>query len=401
MHFPRGIAAADFLERHWQKHALFMPGALAADLPLLTPDELGWLATLDDVESRLIFTERSGAGCSYRLQHGPFSSDTLAALPERDWTLLVQDVEKHLPDFRRWIEYADFVPDWRVDDLMVSFAAPGGSAGPHRDHYDVFLCQGAGEREWRIAAENARLREVSADGLALLEPFHGDRCHVATPGDLLYLPPGIAHWGVARDACMTYSIGMRAPELADLQRGFERIFPGLSRGPQAPAEAQPAFYTDPDLAPGESIPGQITGQAVTRTRSAFGQLAEFETCRLIQVLGSAVTEPKAWLAPETPDADGMEALLRRMGAGASLAVHGMARLAWYSGEAGHWVFANGHSRALCAGELPLVQDLCRRRLLRPAAQYPGGTTGLLQWLLQCGLLDPCGDADENRSQVSE
>ena len=121
-------------------------------MPVLEPDELAWLATLPDVESRLVFTEGTRANARYRVEHGPFEEQRLSELPQSNWTLLVQDVEKHLPDFRQWFECVTFVPDWRIDDLMISFAAPGGSVGPHQDNYDVFLCQGMGRREWRLAA---------------------------------------------------------------------------------------------------------------------------------------------------------------------------------------------------------------------------------------------------------
>ena len=113
-----------------------MPGALDGIRPTLTSGELAWLATQDDVESRLVFTHRDGDSTHYRVQNGPFENDVLSSLPRQNWTLLVQDVDKHLPDFRALFSAVDFIPDWRIDDLMVSFAAPGGSVGPHKDNYD-------------------------------------------------------------------------------------------------------------------------------------------------------------------------------------------------------------------------------------------------------------------------
>ena len=125
-----------------------MPGALDRVRPSMSRNELGWLATLDDVESRIVFIDRSATSSHYRVETGPFDTEFLQNLPKRDWTLLIHDVEKHLPAMRAVLQVVPFIPDWRVDDLMVSFAAPGGGVGPHRDNYDVFLCQGTGIRNW-------------------------------------------------------------------------------------------------------------------------------------------------------------------------------------------------------------------------------------------------------------
>ncbi|MEQ9563242.1 MAG: cupin domain-containing protein, partial [Woeseiaceae bacterium] len=206
MRFPDGLDDAAFLRLHWQKKPLFMPsgfGALDLDLE---PDELAWLATQPDVESRLVFTERHANTVSYKVRHGPFEDTELSDLPDRDWTLLVQDVDKHLPDFRDFFRHCEFIPDWRIDDLMVSFAAPGGSVGPHRDNYDVFLVQGIGCREWRIAIDSPVSMDNTSSELSLLLPFAGDRVLPARSSDVLYLPPGIPHWGIAQDRCMTWSI---------------------------------------------------------------------------------------------------------------------------------------------------------------------------------------------------
>ena len=171
-------SADDFLARYWQKAPLFIPGALDRLRPRVTRNELGWLATLDDVESRIVFAECSGTRTRYKAETGPFDPEYLAALPERGWTLLVHDVEKHLPVMRRLLAHVPFIPDWRIDDLMVSFAAPGGGVGPHTDNYDVFLCQGIGVREWRVTREQVPDDARASDELALKIPFGGD-LHVA------------------------------------------------------------------------------------------------------------------------------------------------------------------------------------------------------------------------------
>ena len=195
--------------------------------PTVTRNELAWLATLDDVESRIVFTDRDGKTVRYRMQNGPFESELLQALPARDWTLLVHDVDKHLPATRKLFQLVPFIPDWRIDDLMISFAAPGGGVGPHRDNYDVFLCQGIGERDWRFTTENIAIDASASDDLHLLRPFEGGERHLCRRGDVLYLPPEIAHWGTAQRACITYSIGMRAPpNFADPDLQCSEVQPG-------------------------------------------------------------------------------------------------------------------------------------------------------------------------------
>jgi 50S ribosomal protein L16 3-hydroxylase len=224
--------------------------------PDLDPDELAWLATQPDVESRLVFTDRHNEQVRYHVRHGPFDDGELMDLPDRDWTLLVQDVDKHLPDFREFFRRCEFIPDWRVDDLMVSFAAPGGSVGPHKDNYDVFLVQGIGCREWRVAVEEDVVADERNVELSLLHAFIGDGKYVSSKTDVLYLPPGVPHWGIAKDRCMTYSIGMRAPELAEFIIAANRLYPGRLAGNAAKTKPR-VFYEDTDLDVAESGPGPI------------------------------------------------------------------------------------------------------------------------------------------------
>ena len=319
-----------------------MPGAIGSMRPAISRNELAWLATLDDVESRIVFTERHDDKCRYRVETGPFEPEFLQALPKRDWTLLVHDVEKHLPSMRRLLQQVPFIPDWRIDDLMISFAAPGGGVGPHLDNYDVFLCQGIGSREWRFTTGHVEADPSASDDLALLQEFsHGDAC-LAQKGDVLYLPPGVPHWGTAKRACLTYSIGMRAPD----------------------------FYRDPDLQPGEVRPGYISPQA----RGRAGSSAE--------LLGKTVTELKPWLQPDTPDASEIGAMLATPSARRRLRLHGMTRIA-YDDE---HVYVNGAARTLEDAERSPVAALCdHRRLNQDTATGLGD--GCLQWLMEQGAFE--------------
>jgi 50S ribosomal protein L16 3-hydroxylase len=378
LELPDGLTAEAFLGRHWQKTPLFMPGALPRLRPSVSRNELAWLATLDDVESRIVFTDRSGARPRYRAENGPFDDAFLAALPPRDWTLLVHDVEKHLPALRALFRHVPFVPDWRIDDLMVSFAVPGGGVGPHQDNYDVFLCQGVGMREWRITSEKPLQDPDASNDLALLQEFKGD-CYSAREGDVLYLPPGLAHWGTAKRACMTYSIGMRAPELADL-------------APSLPDDRESnRFYTDPDLALDEATPGYISPRAIERARELIADPGDHDD-RVALSLGRCVTTTKQWLTPETASRDEAERMLAAVRHGGRLAVHGMSRIAFDS----HHVFVNGRSRALAPETNSLVERICETREFHgPAPQNPRDAE-LLLWMLETGAFDLSGKFGPDR-----
>lgn len=332
----------DFLASHWQKQPYFVRRGIETVAPVLSADELAWLATQDDVESRLVLTDTVDGATCYRLETGPFPDAQLSALPERNWTLLVQDVDKHLPDFRDHFAPFACVPDWRIDDLMISFAAPGGGVGPHRDNYDVFLCQGIGVREWRISMEDIPEDTLASDDLALLQEFNGGDRHVARRGDVLYLPPGVAHWGTAQRACITYSIGMRAPP----------------------------YYADPDLLLEEVRPGYISPAARERAGSHANRL------------GCSVTELKQWLQPLAPSQDEITALLGTPTLLRKLRLHGMARLAYDDDR----LYLNGIGRRLEDGERKSIAALCIRRRMDTALAAAFSEKSL-RWLLDHGAFE--------------
>jgi 50S ribosomal protein L16 3-hydroxylase len=366
---------------------MFLPGALPESLPQLTADELAWLATLPDVESRIVFTERQGEGVSYRLEQGPFDDAALRSLPAEDWTLLVQDVDKHLPDFRAWIGAVNFVPDWRVDDLMVSLAAPGGSVGPHRDNYDVFLCQGTGLREWQLGDPADATPDLSSDRLSLLCPFNISNRYEAAAGDLLYLPPGVPHWGIARDLCMTYSIGMRAPTRLELQLGLARLFDNDDENTGNTSNSD-HFYTDPDLKRCEATPGQISPETLARVRNQGLLDDRLTDAALARVIGCVVTDPKAWL---TPDSVAKSDIPGRDDEKFPWSVHGMARIAWVECGEDRLVFVNGAQRSVDAEGLQFAQSVCETRAINRAslADISASKAGrdLLRWMFSEGLFD--------------
>jgi 50S ribosomal protein L16 3-hydroxylase len=386
--FPSNMSSAEFLQLHWQKQPLFIADAFD-NLPLLSPEELAWLATQSDVESRLVFTERDNDHISYRLEHGPFAEDYLASLPERDWTLLVQDVEKHLPELRKIFALIPFIPDWRIDDLMISFAAPGGSVGPHVDQYDVFLCQVEGQRDWQVAADYSGLTAQQDGELSLVEPFTDYVSHSAGPGDALYLPPGIGHWGLATSKCLTYSLGMRAPTSGQLAGEIAR---------QASTDnGLDARYGDADLLMTESEPGMISPRALQRGRQLLQDLANMPDIEFARIFGGMVTDPKAWLAPATLEQDELDLTLAALPTQATLSLHGMAQIAFTVVGAELIVFANGFSISVPDEQRHLLQKLCSEReisTLEALALFEQtDSRNLLLWLFKSGIFEPFADAD--------
>ena len=388
MQFPNDLSPESFLSAHWQKQQLRMPQALDGIKPPLTSGELVWLATQDDVESRLVFSQVDGDRTHYEVKHGPFENDILSSLPRQNWTLLVQDVEKHLPDFRALFSAVDFIPDWRIDDLMVSFAAPGGSVGPHVDHYDVFLCQGEGAREWRLGDPAQSVVDEAAADLKLVQPFADANSRIDIPGDVLYLPPGIPHWGIARDFCMTYSIGMRAPSLAELHAGAARLFDTIGDvAARSSAAGSEIFYADPDLASQEAVPGLISDAAIDRAKALLPGNASLDDLQVAMILGSVATEPKVWLEPEGVAMDEFPRAISRIKQLGPLLVHGMSKLAYCEFRGSSVVFANGHALKIEASELPIFRDICRSRTTNGGAFCENTGPELLKWLLSSGVFD--------------
>jgi len=363
--------ASQFLDRYWQKKPLYMPDGLERVRPAVTRNEIAWLATLEDVESRLVFTDRnhSDQRVRYSAETGPFEPEYLTTLPKRDWTLLVHDVEKHLPVMRKLFAHVPFVPDWRIDDLMVSFAAPGGGVGPHRDNYDVFLCQGIGIREWHVATTAVADDPGASDDLALTQAFDG-RTHVIREGDVLYLPPGVAHWGTTARASITYSIGMRAPQFSDL----------LAELPDA--ECTNPFYCDSDLQVEESTPGFISPKSIDRALRLIGSSGQ-DRDLTAEVLGRYVTQTKDWITPDGTSSAEAENRVVAFGKGATLPVHGMSRVAWDECN----VYVNGACMRRPGSDSTWLESMCANRSLRGSPALVDEASECLTWMLKLGVFD--------------
>ena len=328
-----GLSPAQFLRRHWQRKPLLVRGAFPAFVDPLSPEELAGLACEEDVESRLVL-ERFGRW-PWQVMSGPQNPRRLRRLRATHWTLLVQGVDRLIPEVASLALPFRFVPDWRIDDVMVSFAPRLGSVGPHVDSYDVFLLQGRGRRRWAIDPRATAEFRPGLD-LRILRRFRPETTWVLEPGDMLYLPPGVAHHGVALEDCLTYSIGFRAPSGRELLGAVVRQ--ALAQGDSS------RLYRDPGLRPARH-PGEISPSALRGLR----QLAESEWRSLSgpgfeAAVGALLTEPKAGTAPLRPQR--ARRLRERLRNGASLVRVPGARLAFSGrGERG-LLFAEGHVFAL-------------------------------------------------------
>ena len=231
-----GLAPGAFLSGWWQKKPLLIRNAMPGFKPMISKADLFALAKQDEVESRLV----SRRGKLWQLDHGPFRARDLKRDAEEKWSLLVQGVNLHSATADALLRRFNFIPYVRLDDLMISYANDGGGVGPHFDSYDVFLLQAHGRRRWRVSMQQDKTLLPNAP-LKILKNFKSTMEWTLEPGDMLYLPPGCAHDGVAMGECMTYSIGFRAPSAPELARGFLEHL--------AETVVRQGFYADAGLKP--------------------------------------------------------------------------------------------------------------------------------------------------------
>jgi 50S ribosomal protein L16 3-hydroxylase len=275
-----GLSPQTFVRRHWQKKPLLIRQAVPGVVPVVSRTELFELAAREDVESRLVVRD---AG-RWSLRAGPLPRRALPPLKQRQWTLLVQGLDLHVDAAHELLTRFRFVPDARLDDVMVSYASDGGGVGPHVDSYDVFLLQVLGRRRWRIGRNVAP--ELDPDSpLKVLQHFVPEQEWLLEPGDMLYLPPGMAHDGVAEGECMTCSIGFQAPRLGDLaQQVLQRVVDSHER------DDEDAIYRDAGQAV-TTEPGRIPDTLASFAREAL-QRSLGDPQMLACALGEVLSEPK-------------------------------------------------------------------------------------------------------------
>ena len=281
-----GITVDQFLKEYWHKKPLLIRQAIPGFQPLIPKAELFAMAARDDVESRLI----SFINQHWEMKAGP--QEKLPLKEKKDWTLLVQGVNLHDDQADALLRQFRFIPDSRLDDLMISFATDGGGVGPHFDSYDVFLLQAHGQRKWRIGAQKD-LTLIEGMPLKILRNFKAEQEFILEPGDMLYLPPKYAHDGIAIGECMTYSIGFRAPSFQELGESFLHFM--------SDSIDLPGRYADPDLT-ASSRPAEISNAMLEQVGAEIAKI-QFTDDDVLIFLGEHLTEPKPsvfFSGPEKP-----------------------------------------------------------------------------------------------------
>jgi 50S ribosomal protein L16 3-hydroxylase len=363
---------ADFYHRYWQREPLVIRAAIPAYTLPLSPDELAGLACMPEVESRIVL-ERGGR-TPWEVRHGPFEEAAFATLPDSHWTLLVQAVDHWEPEIAALKHLFPRIPDWRFDDVMLSYAADGGSVGPHVDRYDVFLLQGLGRRCWRLGGrpgEDAVERDDTE--WRLLAEFDTQVEYILEPGDALYLPPGVAHWGIADGECVTVSIGFRAPAIGEVIDGY-----AAHRAARLPDARR---YRDPEPVPDQpGHPGEIS--AATLQRLLEQVRAELVPATFADWFGEFVTQPRYPAEVGESDAD---ASPHALAAGATVNPRRDARFAFFDTGEELLLFANGARFPCPRSARSFVEGLCEGRAV--AAADIDAQTALIIELLRLGCVD--------------
>ena len=343
-----------FLRDYWQHKPLLIRNPWAAWANPLEPDELAGLACETEIESRLVI----GANGKQKVEHGPFTDAQFAKLGNTPWTLLVQAVDHHVAEVAALLAPFRFIPNWRIDDIMVSYATDGGGVGPHYDQYDVFLVQGKGQRRWRVGQRcDANSPLLPHEDLRLLAKFEATDEWLLGPGDILYVPPGVAHDGVAvGDDCMTYSIGFRAPSRSELIADFaDDVVSEMDDDDR---------YSDAGLK-AQNNPGEISAGALAALHTmVLEKLTDREAfARWFGEYNTTPKYPEVDWSPEEPV--GLDEVHRRIAGGARLTRNPASRFSFIRQVGGVLLFVDGDclecsgdgavfAEQLCAEDGPLV-----------------------------------------------
>jgi len=345
-----GLSAQTFMRKYWQKKPLLIRQAIAGVVSPVNRAEMFELAGRDDVESRLVVqgapSKGKKAAPEWALHHGPITRARIPKLNQPRWTLLVQGLDLHVPAAHELIKQFRFVPDARLDDLMISYASDGGGVGPHYDSYDVFLLQVHGTRRWRIGPikDASLLPDMPVKILANFEP---EEEYVLEPGDMLYLPPRWAHDGIAEGECMTCSVGFRVPETTELAREvLTRLTEGLE--PEDP----PKLYKDPKQVATDE-PGRIPANLQQFAMDAIERALK-DPIALKTALGEMLTEPKPRVWFDISD--------EPLPDGAGVVLDAKTRMMYDD----HCIFANGESWRAAGADARVLRELADKRYLSAA-----------------------------------
>ncbi|MES2933314.1 MAG: cupin domain-containing protein [Pseudomonadota bacterium] len=340
------ITPDQFLREYWHKKPLLIRQAMPQLKPILTPEALFSLAAKDDIESRLVTHFKN----KWVMENGP-----IAEIPDRkksDWTLLVQGVNLHDDNADTLLRQFNFIPDARLDDLMISYAPDGGGVGPHFDSYDVFLLQAHGQRRWRIGAQKD-LSLVENVPLKILQNFQPEHEYVLDPGDMLYLPPQYAHDGVAVGECMTYSIGFRAPSYQEMGEAFLQFM--------ADSIELPGLYSDPDLQ-ATTKPAEISAAMLSQISDELNKV-RFTEDDIAIFLGEQLSEPKPNVFFDGPEKPLTPARFAQSATKHGVALSRKSRMLYQ----GSHVFINGESFSIGRADKATLVTLANARRLDGAA----------------------------------
>ena len=370
-----GMSVEKFLAEHWHKKPLLVRQALPNFGDWLDRDSLSELACQDNSEGRLVQFKRGQC----QLEFGPFEAEALAALPKKNWSLLVSGVNHLMPEGDWLLHRFDFIPAARLDDLMVSFAPPGGGVGPHFDSYDVFLIQGQGRRRWEISAQDD-LTVVEGAPLRILREFRVDETWELEPGDMLYLPPQLAHNGVALTDCMTWSIGFRAPKAEEIVNQFLTYL-------QDKLEL-PGMYSDPTLKRQKHV-AEIPSAMLDWAEKTIRAAASWDKTDITDFLGRYLSEPKSHVYFDPPTRPKSVAAFAKAIQKQGVALDARSQMLFR----GNAFFINGERLEASPGLTSMLCKLADKRYLEPGDcihEQSSEMITLLHLWYQAGYLFPAG-----------
>ncbi|TQV73536.1 cupin domain-containing protein [Exilibacterium tricleocarpae] len=327
-----------FLAEFWQQQPLVVRKGIENTEQLLTPEELAGLACESHVESRLV----THFDNKWELTHGPLSEQTFLNLPNSDWTVLVQSVDLFIQEVAALLDYFRFLPNWRIDDVMVSFASKGGTVSAHYDFYDVFLIQGKGSRKWQTGEFCSPDTALKPDlPMNILADFHPTKEWVLHPGDMLYIPPKLAHYGIALEDCMTYSVGFRAPSKAEIVDFFATSVMSQVGGDTRYEDTQSTLRADHH---------EVNQETLESVRQAIIDLANNNNI-LLSVMAEIATKSKY----SERDCDDVRDWKTRLKSGCVIVRSPLSRFSYYSGPSPA-LFADGSSYTVT---LELAEFICK------------------------------------------
>lgn len=354
------LTPQQFLSEYWQQKPLVVRGALAGFKCPVTPEEIGGLSMEEDVESRLLQAQPQ-----WQLRNGPFKEADLTSLPDTHWTLLIQEINKQVPEFALLQERFNFLPNWRLDDVMVSFSPEHGTVGPHADNYDVFIIQGPGRRLWQISHQPSGEEHLIPDmPLRVLKDFKAEQEWILEEGDMLYMPPGVVHNGVSLEDSISISVGFRAPTQIDLvSRHFAEI---LAEMTDMNETEEDSFYEDPGRIL-QANPGEIAAGDLNAIRTILRDLPNQSDDELNHWFGRYTTSvPPGHYLPDPEESISEQALLKAIETSGAFWRSEYARFSYIKSDNEFSLFVAGEAFAINQEIAEGIKLLCGQRRLELA-----------------------------------